>query len=169
MVHPFLRRRQGLEPMTFPSAEMEKALKRTLGVPIFQEQVMQVAMLAAGFSAGEADQLHRAMAARKRKGGLEPYHDRLVSGMLARGYDREFADAIFSQIKGFGEYGFPESTRPASRCRGAARRRRVERVGFRDRGANDVGAGAAGFLPAAGHARRRGRSHRARTRGAPVR
>ncbi|OXJ06685.1 error-prone DNA polymerase [Burkholderia sp. HI2500] len=109
MVHPFLRRRQGLEPVTFPSDGMEKALKRTLGVPIFQEQVMQVAMLAAGFSAGEADQLRRAMAAWKRKGGLEPYHDRLVSGMLARGYDREFAESIFAQIKGFGEYGFPES------------------------------------------------------------
>ncbi|ABX19922.1 error-prone DNA polymerase [Burkholderia multivorans] len=109
MVHPYLRRRQGLEPVTFPSDGMEKALKRTLGVPIFQEQVMQVAMLAAGFSAGEADQLRRAMAAWKRKGGLEPYHDRLVSGMLERGYDREFAEAIFAQIKGFGEYGFPES------------------------------------------------------------
>ncbi|KVK87639.1 DNA polymerase [Burkholderia ubonensis] len=109
MVHPFLRRRQGLEPVTYPSPDVEKALKRTLGVPIFQEQVMQVAMLAAGFSAGEADQLRRAMAAWKRKGGLEPYHDRLVSGMLARGYDREFAEAIFAQIKGFGEYGFPES------------------------------------------------------------
>ncbi|MXN76420.1 DNA polymerase III subunit alpha [Burkholderia sp. 4701] len=109
MVHPFLRRRQGLEPVTYPSPDVEKALKRTLGVPIFQEQVMQVAMLAAGFSAGEADQLRRAMAAWKRKGSLEPYHDRLVSGMLARGYDREFAEAIFAQIKGFGEYGFPES------------------------------------------------------------
>ncbi|MFA8329351.1 error-prone DNA polymerase [Burkholderia ubonensis] len=109
MVHPFLRRRQGLEPVTYPSPDVEKALKRTLGVPIFQEQVMQVAMLAAGFSAGEADQLRRAMAAWKRKGGLEPYHDRLVSGMLARGYDREFAEAIFAQIKGFGDYGFPES------------------------------------------------------------
>ncbi len=109
MVHPFLRRRQGLEPVTFPSPDVEKALKRTLGVPIFQEQVMQVAMLAAGFSAGEADQLRRAMAAWKRKGGLEPYHERLVNGMLARGYDRDFAEAIFAQIKGFGDYGFPES------------------------------------------------------------
>ncbi len=109
MVHPFLRRRQGLEPVTFPSPDVEKALKRTLGVPIFQEQVMQVAMLAAGFSAGEADQLRRAMAAWKRKGGLEPYHERLVNGMLARGYDEEFAEAIFAQIKGFGDYGFPES------------------------------------------------------------
>ncbi|MGZ7179037.1 error-prone DNA polymerase [Burkholderia gladioli] len=109
MVHPFLRRRQGFEPVTFPSPNVEKALKRTLGVPIFQEQVMQVAMLAAGFSAGEADQLRRAMAAWKRKGGLEPYHERLVDGMLARGYDRDFAEAIFAQIKGFGDYGFPES------------------------------------------------------------
>ncbi|NIE81841.1 MULTISPECIES: error-prone DNA polymerase [unclassified Burkholderia] len=109
MVHPFLRRRQGLEPVTFPSPDVEKALKRTLGVPIFQEQVMQVAMLAAGFSAGEADQLRRAMAAWKRKGGLEPYHERLVNGMLARDYDRDFAEAIFAQIKGFGDYGFPES------------------------------------------------------------
>ncbi len=109
MVHPFLRRRQGLEPVMFPSEGVEKALARTLGVPIFQEQVMQVAMLAAGFSAGEADQLRRAMAAWKRKGGLEPHHERLVSGMLERGYDREFAESIFAQIKGFGEYGFPES------------------------------------------------------------
>ncbi len=109
MVHPYLRRRQGLEPVSFPSDDMKKALARTLGVPIFQEQVMQVAMLAAGFSAGEADQLRRAMAAWKRKGGLQAYHDRLVNGMQERGYDREFAESIFSQIQGFGEYGFPES------------------------------------------------------------
>ncbi|WP_454728016.1 MULTISPECIES: error-prone DNA polymerase [Cupriavidus] len=109
MVHPYLRRRQGFEPVSYPSADMEKALSRTLGVPIFQEQVMQVAMLAAGFSAGEADQLRRAMAAWKRKGGLGQYHERIVSGMLARGYDLEFAESIFRQIQGFGEYGFPES------------------------------------------------------------
>ena len=109
MVHPYLRRRQGKEPVTYPSPEMEKALSRTLGVPIFQEQVMQVAMLAAGFSAGEADQLRRAMAAWKRKGGLERYYDRIISGMLERGYEREFAESIFRQIQGFGEYGFPES------------------------------------------------------------
>jgi len=108
-VHPYLRRRQGKEPVSYPSPDMEKALARTLGVPIFQEQVMQVAMLAAGFSAGEADQLRRAMAAWKRKGGLEHYYGRIVNGMLARGYDREFAESIFSQIQGFGEYGFPES------------------------------------------------------------
>ncbi|MFM0382752.1 error-prone DNA polymerase [Paraburkholderia dipogonis] len=109
MVHPYLRRRQGLEPVTYPSPQMEQALSRTLGVPIFQEQVMQVAMLAAGFTAGEADQLRRAMAAWRRKGGLEAYYDRIVNGMLERCYDREFAEAIFAQIQGFGEYGFPES------------------------------------------------------------
>ncbi len=109
MVHPYLSRRQGFEPVTYPSAAMEKALSRTLGVPIFQEQVMQVAMLAAGFSAGEADQLRRAMAAWKRRGGIDKYHKRIVSGMLERGYDREFAESIFRQIQGFGEYGFPES------------------------------------------------------------
>jgi error-prone DNA polymerase len=109
MVHPYLRRRQGLEPVSFPSVQMEQALARTLGVPIFQEQVMQVAMLAAGFSAGEADQLRRAMAAWKRKGGLDQYRERIISGMLERGYEAEFAEAICSQIQGFGEYGFPES------------------------------------------------------------
>ncbi|MGH8432389.1 MAG: error-prone DNA polymerase, partial [Solimonas sp.] len=109
MVHPYLRRRQGFEPVSYPSPQMEQALSRTLGVPIFQEQVMQVAMLAAGFSAGEADQLRRAMAAWKRKGGLERYHERIVTGMLERGYDAEFAENIFRQIQGFGEYGFPES------------------------------------------------------------
>ncbi|MGZ5201694.1 MAG: error-prone DNA polymerase, partial [Telluria sp.] len=109
MVHPYLRRRQGLEPVHYPSDEMKLALERTLGVPIFQEQVMQVAILGAGFTPGEADQLRRAMAAWKRKGGLEKYYDRIVRGMLERGYDLAFAEAIFSQIQGFGEYGFPES------------------------------------------------------------
>ena len=109
MIHPYLRRRQGLEAITYPSADMETALARTLGVPIFQEQVMQIAMLAAGFSAGEADQLRRAMAAWKRKGGLEKFHDRLIQGMLVRGYTAEFAESIYSQIQGFAEYGFPES------------------------------------------------------------
>ncbi len=108
-VHPYLRRRQGLEPVTYPSRALETALGRTLGVPIFQEQVMQVAILAAGFTAGEADQLRRAMAAWKRKGDLQRYYDRIVNGMLERGYERSFADSIFEQIKGFGEYGFPES------------------------------------------------------------
>ena len=109
MIHPYLRRRQGLEAVTYPSADMKAALSRTLGVPIFQEQVMQIAMLAAGFSAGEADQLRRAMAAWKRKGGLEKFHGRLMEGMLVRGYTAEFAESIYSQIQGFAEYGFPES------------------------------------------------------------
>jgi error-prone DNA polymerase len=109
MIHPYLRRRQGLEPIEYPSPAMRQALERTLGVPIFQEQVMQIAMLAAGFSAGEADQLRRAMAAWKRRGGLERFEGKLIAGMLERGYSREFADSIFRQIQGFAEYGFPES------------------------------------------------------------
>jgi error-prone DNA polymerase len=109
MIHPYLRRRQGREAITYPSEDVKAALSRTLGVPIFQEQVMQLAMLAAGFSAGEADQLRRAMAAWKRKGALEKFHDKLINGMLARGYQPEFAEALFSQIEGFAEYGFPES------------------------------------------------------------
>ena len=109
MVHPYLRRRQGLEPVTYPSEAVKTVLERTLGVPIFQEQVMQLAMVAAGFSPGEADQLRRSMAAWRRKGGLEHFEARLVRGMLERGYTREFAEAIYRQILGFGEYGFPES------------------------------------------------------------
>jgi error-prone DNA polymerase len=109
MVHPYLRRRQRLEPVTYPSDAVRQVLERTLGVPIFQEQVMQLAMVAAGFTPGEADQLRRSMAAWKRKGGLEHFEQRLVRGMLERGYRREFAEAIYRQILGFGEYGFPES------------------------------------------------------------
>jgi len=109
MVHPYLRRRQGLEPVHYPRDEIRPALERTLGVPIFQEQVMQIAILAAGFSPGEADQLRRAMAAWKRKGGLTGFQRKVIDGMLARGYEREFAERIFQQIEGFGEYGFPES------------------------------------------------------------
>ncbi|MDA1118872.1 MAG: error-prone DNA polymerase, partial [Proteobacteria bacterium] len=109
MVHPYLRRRRGLEPVVYPSAAVQGVLERTLGVPIFQEQVMQLAVVAAGFTPGEADQLRRSMAAWKRKGGLEPFEQRLVQGMLERGYRREFAEAIYRQILGFGEYGFPES------------------------------------------------------------
>ena len=109
MVHPYLRRRDGLEPVTFPSPEIEAALSRTKGVPIFQEQVMQLAVLAADFTPGEADSLRRAMAAWKRKGGLGPFHDRLVGRMVEKGYERDFAENIFRQIQGFGEYGFPES------------------------------------------------------------
>ena len=109
MVHPYLRRRNGEEPVSYPSPDVEKVLKRTLGVPIFQEQVMQLAVVAAGFSPGEADQLRRAMAAWKRRGGLGPFEERLMNGMQERGYSKEFAAQIFHQIQGFGEYGFPES------------------------------------------------------------
>jgi error-prone DNA polymerase len=109
MVHPYLRRRAGLEAVTYPSDAVEGVLKRTLGVPIFQEQVMQLAIVAAGFTPGEADQLRRAMAAWKRKGGLGPFEERLIRGMRERGYTDEFARRIFQQILGFGEYGFPES------------------------------------------------------------
>ncbi len=109
MVHPYLRRREGVEAVEYPSKAVEAVLKRTLGVPIFQEQAMQIAMVAAGFTPGEADQLRRAMAAWKRKGGIMPFEDRLISGMLARGYTPEFAERIFKQLQGFGEYGFPES------------------------------------------------------------
>ena len=109
MVHPYLRRRSGEEPVDYPSDEVRQALERTLGVPIFQEQVMQLAILAADFTPGEADQLRRAMAAWKRKGGLGPFHERLVGRMVQKGYELEYAERIFKQIQGFGEYGFPES------------------------------------------------------------
>ncbi len=109
MVHPYLQRRQGLEPVTYPSAALEEVFRRTLGVPLFQEQVMQVAIVAAGFSAGEADELRRGMAAWKRRGGLEHFRDRLFAGLASNGYDTDFAERIFEQIRGFGSYGFPES------------------------------------------------------------
>jgi error-prone DNA polymerase len=109
MVHPYLRRRSGEEAVTYPSGEVEQVLKRTLGVPIFQEQVMKLAVVAAGFTPGEADQLRRAMAAWRRRGGLELFEQRLIQGMRKRGYSDEFAERICNQIKGFGEYGFPES------------------------------------------------------------
>jgi error-prone DNA polymerase len=109
MVHPYLRRRSGAEQVDYPSAAVESVLRRTLGVPIFQEQVMQLAIVAAGFTPGEADRLRRAMAAWRRKGGLEPFEQRLKDGMHRRGYSEGFADQIYRQILGFGEYGFPES------------------------------------------------------------
>ncbi|MCC5864595.1 MAG: error-prone DNA polymerase [Wenzhouxiangella sp.] len=109
MVHPYLERREHPEKVSYPSPALESVLKRTLGVPIFQEQVMQIAIAAAGFTPGEADQLRHAMAAWKRRGGLEPFRDKLIDGMLARGYTMEFAERIYSQIQGFGDYGFPES------------------------------------------------------------
>jgi error-prone DNA polymerase len=109
MVHPYLRRRNGEEPVVYPSEALKEVFERTLGVPLFQEQVMEMAIVAAGYSAGEADQLRRSMAAWKRRGGLEPHQERLTKGMLERGYTAEFATQIFEQIKGFGSYGFPES------------------------------------------------------------
>jgi error-prone DNA polymerase len=109
MVHPYLRRRDGLEAVDYPSAAVRHVLERTLGVPIFQEQVMQLAVVAAGFTPGEADQLRRAMAAWKRHGDLEPFRIKLMEGLRARGYAQEFADRLFRQIQGFSEYGFPES------------------------------------------------------------
>jgi error-prone DNA polymerase len=109
MVHPYLRRRSGAEAVTYPSVAVEDVLKRTLGIPIFQEQVMQLAIVAAGFTADEADRLRRAMAAWKRHGGLTHFEAKLKKGMLERGYEEAFAQQIFSQILGFGEYGFPES------------------------------------------------------------
>jgi error-prone DNA polymerase len=108
MVHPYLRRRRGEEPIDYPPG-LEHVFKRTLGVPLFQEQVMQVAVDAAGFTPGEADQLRRSMAAWKRRGGLEPHREKLLAGMLERGYTREYAEQMFERIKGFGSYGFPES------------------------------------------------------------
>jgi len=108
MVHPFLRRRNGEEDVTYPP-KLEAVFKRTLGVPLFQEQVMELAVVAADFTPGEADQLRRSMAAWKRHGGLEPHQKRLTDGMLNNGYTLEFANQIFEQIKGFGSYGFPES------------------------------------------------------------
>ncbi len=109
MVHPFLRRRDGSEVIDYPSPEVRTVLERTLGVPIFQEQVIKLAMVAAGFSGGEADKLRRAMAAWKRNGYIRQYQQQLVTGMLERGYPLEFAQRICRQIEGFGEYGFPES------------------------------------------------------------
>jgi error-prone DNA polymerase len=109
MVHPYLRRRSREEPVDYPSEAVRGVLERTLGVPIFQEQVMHLAMVAAGFTAGEADSLRRAMAAWRRRGSLGHFEDKLIRGMRERGYAREYAERIFRQIQGFGEYGFPES------------------------------------------------------------
>jgi error-prone DNA polymerase len=109
MVHPYLRRRQGLEPVTYPSDDLREVFERTLGVPLFQEQVMKLAIVAAGYTPGEADQLRRSMAAWKRHGDMNVHRERITAGMLARGYSTEFAAQIFEQIKGFASYGFPES------------------------------------------------------------
>ncbi len=109
MVHPFLRRREGLEPVEFPTPELQSVLGKTLGVPLFQEQAMKVAIVCAGFSGGEADQLRRSMATFKVTGGVSHFHDKLIGGMVRNGYTQDFAERTFKQIEGFGSYGFPES------------------------------------------------------------
>src|SRR6188508_1242313 len=109
MVHPYLRRRQGIEPVSYPSKALEAVLERTLGVPLFQEQAMKIAIVAGGFTPGEADQLRRAMATFKRTGTIGTFKIKMIEGMVARNYPRDFAERCFSQIEGFGEYGFPES------------------------------------------------------------
>lgn len=109
MVHPYLKRRQGKEKVTYPSKELESVLGKTLGVPLFQEQAMNIAIVAAKFSPGEADKLRRAMATFRRVGTIGTFHKKMVEGMVTNGYEREFADHCFKQIEGFGDYGFPES------------------------------------------------------------
>jgi len=109
MVHPYLRRREGLEPVEYPTPELEKVLGKTLGVPLFQEQAMRVAIECVGFTPGEADQLRKSMATFKHTGGVSKFRDKLINGMIAKGYQPEFAEKTFSQLEGFGSYGFPES------------------------------------------------------------
>jgi error-prone DNA polymerase len=109
MVHPYLRRREGLEPVRFPSKELEQVLRKTLGVPLFQEQAMRIAIIAAGFTPGESDRLRRAMATFRHTGTIHTFRDKFINGMVANNYERDFAERCFSQIEGFGEYGFPES------------------------------------------------------------
>lgn len=109
MVHPYLRRRNGEEPVSFPSKELEDILGRTLGVPLFQEQAMKIAIVAAGFTPSEADGLRRSMATFKAKGLVSKFHAKMIRGMTEKGYDREYAERVFKQLEGFGSYGFPES------------------------------------------------------------
>jgi error-prone DNA polymerase len=109
MVHPYLRRREGKEAVIYPKPELEKVLGKTLGVPLFQEQAMRVAIECAGFTPSEADQLRRSMATFKHTGGVSKFRDKLISGMIAHGYEREYAEQTFRQLEGFGSYGFPES------------------------------------------------------------
>jgi error-prone DNA polymerase len=109
MVHPYLKRRTGKEEVTYPSEALRAVLERTKGVPLFQEQAMQIAVVGAGFKPGEADQLRRSMATFQRTGGVGVFRDKFITGMLGNGYPREFAEACFKQIEGFGSYGFPES------------------------------------------------------------
>lgn len=109
MVHPYLKRREGKEPVHYPKPELEKVLGKTLGVPLFQEQAMRVAIECAGFTRGEADMLRKSMATFKFTGGVSAFKDKLIKGMIANGYEQEFAEKTFSQLEGFGSYGFPES------------------------------------------------------------
>jgi error-prone DNA polymerase len=109
MVHPYLRRRQGKEAVEYPSEELRAVLQKTLGVPLFQEQAMKIAIVAAGFTPDEADQLRRAMASFRHLGTVSRFQDKLIEGMVAKGYQRDFAERVFRQIEGFGDYGFPES------------------------------------------------------------
>lgn len=109
MVHPYLRRRTGEEPVEYPSEELRQILGRTLGVPLFQEQAMKIAIVAAGFTPAEADELRRSMATFKFQGLVNKFQEKLIGGMVARGYQREFAERVFRQLEGFGSYGFPES------------------------------------------------------------
>ncbi len=109
MVHPYLRRRQGIEPVSYPTEELRQVLQKTLGIPLFQEQAMKIAIVAAGFTPGEADGLRRAMATFRRTGTIHNFREKMISGMTQRGYAKEFAERCFRQIEGFGEYGFPES------------------------------------------------------------
>ena len=109
MVHPYLRRREGKEDVVYPKPELEKVLGKTLGVPLFQEQAMRVAIACAGFTPSEADQLRRSMATFKHTGGVSKFRDKLIDGMVANGYERDYAEKTFKQLEGFGSYGFPES------------------------------------------------------------
>jgi len=109
MVHPYLRRRDGKEPVVYPKPELEEVLGKTLGVPLFQEQAMRIAMVAAKFSAEDADRLRRAMATFRKNGTMHHFGDKMIEGMVANGYERDFAERCFHQIEGFGDYGFPES------------------------------------------------------------
>ena len=109
MVHPYLRRREGKEPEEYPSEALREVLEKTMGVPLFQEQAMKVAIVGAGFTPTEADALRRSMATFKSTGGVSKFQDKLVDGMIGNGYTRDFAERTFKQIEGFGSYGFPES------------------------------------------------------------
>ena len=109
MVHPYLRRREGIEPVHYPKKELQEVLEFTLGVPLFQEQAMQIAIVAAGFTPGEADRLRRAMATFRRSGTIPMFREKFVTGMVGRGYEQDFSERCFQQIEGFADYGFPMS------------------------------------------------------------